>query len=306
MSHEQPTPQHIYHRPQQYVTVPQQQHVYTNGGGALGLTEARPVRQSSTIINYGYKHPPNAVPPRVHPPNTPTDNINVQAPIQHIYQGPPIAAPPADVSGPSGEQHFYTDDPRHFRPHAIPPGIPQTLLKTKQETREVQIFEVSAEALRAEAAHSNMKHLLSDDLDLPSLDGEDLINGERDSFENQEGPVNMGSDCVVREAKQSPLLVNAKQYHRIIKRREQRARLQRLGLVPKVRKKYLHESRHRHAMMRNRSDGGRFNTGSTKTKLQALKNCEERQRSKAPTSPAPHPQQLWDQPMHATYLTNEQ
>ena len=33
-------------------------------------------------------------------------------------------------------------------------------------------------------------------------------------------------------------------------------------------------------MMRNRCEGGRFNSGSTKTKLQALKNLEERKRLK--------------------------
>ena len=79
---------------------------------------------------------------------------------------------------------------------------------------------------------------------------------------------------------QQPLLVNAKQYHRILIRREQREKLIKLGRIPKHRKKYLHESRHRHAMMRNRSEGGRFNRGSTKTKLQALKNCEERRNLK--------------------------
>jgi CCAAT-binding transcription factor (CBF-B/NF-YA) subunit B len=83
--------------------------------------------------------------------------------------------------------------------------------------------------------------------------------------------------ATVQELDEEPLYVNAKQYHRILKRRLARARLAeiqklstqrkvgrlnlpRISLLTLPLQPYLHQSRHNHAVRRPRGPGGRFLT----------------------------------------------
>lgn len=108
-------------------------------------------------------------------------------------------------------------------------------------------------------------------------DHEDLVkieDGEDEAEEEEGGDVD----------DQEPLYVNAKQYHRIVKRRAARARLEELNRLVRSRKPYLHESRHRHACSRPRGKGGRFLTAE---EIEALKKEESAKEQNETTTTTP-------------------
>jgi len=82
-------------------------------------------------------------------------------------------------------------------------------------------------------------------------------------------------ELVAGAAEEAPLYVNAKQFHRILKRRLARQKLEdALRLTSKGRKPYLHESRHNHAMRRPRGPGGRFLTADEVAAMEGGKGTE--------------------------------
>ena len=89
-----------------------------------------------------------------------------------------------------------------------------------------------------------------------------------------EGSLNINTNSF----EEKPLYVNAKQFSRILKRREAREKIEAQFLEQKDKKvihsnckPYLHESRHNHAMKRKRGIGGRFLTKEELQRQQAEK-----------------------------------
>eukprot|EP00918_Siedleckia_nematoides_P014871 GHVU01032266.1.p1 GENE.GHVU01032266.1~~GHVU01032266.1.p1 ORF type:complete len:326 (+),score=34.26 GHVU01032266.1:426-1403(+) len=105
-----------------------------------------------------------------------------------------------------------------------------------------------------------------------------FYSGPRGLMTLEEGP------CLEEE---QPVYVNPKQYNRIIKRRQQRAQLEREMRITLMNKKkpYIHESRHKHAMRRPRGPGGRFlpSTKSDAIEMSPGKCCDDSGGPNTPT-----------------------
>ncbi|KAL1196925.1 Nuclear transcription factor Y subunit A-10 [Cardamine amara subsp. amara] len=75
------------------------------------------------------------------------------------------------------------------------------------------------------------------------------------SYVSQRSPGRVMLPLKMQTEEDGTIYVNSKQYHGIIRRRQSRAKADKLS---RCRKPYMHHSRHLHAMRRSRGTGGRF------------------------------------------------
>ena len=87
---------------------------------------------------------------------------------------------------------------------------------------------------------------------IPYLNGFEHYSIFKRNISNQKIPIKTLND-------NEYIYVNCRQYYRILKRREKRKKLKELyNINDNIKKNYMHESRHKHAMNRERGKGGRF------------------------------------------------
>ncbi|KAF9390231.1 Transcriptional activator, partial [Mortierella sp. AD011] len=104
------------------------------------------------------------------------------------------------------------------------------------------------------------------------------------------------------EEPEEPLYVNAKQYHRILKRRAARANLEAQNRLMQRGRKFMHESRHLHAMRRPRGPGGRFLTAAEIAALESKSTTDDDENTTNHTQTNQHQQK--QQPRHQHYNNN--
>ncbi|XP_006825944.1 uncharacterized protein LOC102804243 [Saccoglossus kowalevskii] len=188
-----------------------------------------------------------------------TGTMQAQGQQQNIYTGHGNSSDAANKVQPNGDvrQQYYLLN----NPGAMNGNIDVVKTSSSQSNLgqgDNVAIDVGGNPPLNGAANNTVILVGANQVPLQLASGSQLLSMSQDN----RGHVAVAKELQSMDQSEEPLYVNAKQYHRILKRREARAKLEALGRIPKQRKKYLHESRHLHAVNRRRMIGGKFATKS--------------------------------------------